>query len=159
MVSIGHSTCRSDICVFTMILVNVTWVVNDLNSYAKLGLTLSLNPLAPGGFERSTDINMQEPSPLLPDVDTADHEPYIPSGFGRILRDDVGNIIGFEASESEEERPGEVAEVEGLLSNADVNHERWVTNRSSRIDAQGKRVLEGELIKCCVSRLVLCFGQ
>ena len=102
---------------------------------------------------------MQEPSPLLPDVDTVDHEPYIPSGFGRILRDDAGNIIGFEASE---ERPGEAVEVEG---NADVNqtvHERWVANPSScvtRIDAQGKRVLEGELIKCCVSPLFLCFGQ
>jgi len=142
-----------------MFLVNETGVVNGFNSYAKLGLTLNLNPLAHGGFERSTDTSIQELSPLSPTIDTVDHEPRIPSGFGRILRDDAGNIIGFEANETEEERPGlEVAEVEGLQPDTDVNqavHQRWVTNLSSscatRIDLQGKGVLEGELINVALA--------
>ncbi|KAF8797881.1 hypothetical protein BYT27DRAFT_7203569 [Phlegmacium glaucopus] len=113
-------------------------------NYAKLGLTLNLNPLAHGGFERLTDASIQEPSPLFPAIDTADHEPCIPSGFGRILRDDTGNTIGFEASET---RPGpEVAEVEGLQPDNDADYQRWAANLSSsialRIDPQGQHVLK-----------------
>ena len=132
-----------------MFLVIVTGVVNGFNSYAKLGLALNLNPLANGGSERSTDIGIQEPS-LLPATNMADNESCIPSGFGRILRDATGNIIGFEASKTEEPS-SEVAEVEGLHVDVDqAMHQRWAATLSSseagQIDPKGKRVLRGELI-------------
>lgn len=131
----------------------VTGVVNGFNSYAKLGLALNLNPLANGGFERSTNTRIQKPSLLSPAMNTANDEPCIPSGFGRILRDDIGNIIGFEASKTEERPSSEVAEVEGLQLDTDADHavhQRWAATPSSsdtaRIDPKGKRVLRGEFI-------------
>jgi nucleolar protein 16 len=83
-------------------------------------------------------------------MNTADDELCIPSGFGRILRDATGNIIGFEASKTEEPS-SEVAEVEGLHADVDhAVHQRWVATLSSsdatQIDPKGKRVLRGELI-------------
>ena len=130
--------------------INVIRVVDDFNSYAKLGLTLNLNPLAHGGFERPTDTSIQEPSPVSPAIDMVDDEPCIPTGFGKILRDDTGNIIGFEASEIEECTNSEVVEVEGLQLDADDRavHQRWVANfpSSRRMDPQGKCVLRGGLI-------------
>jgi hypothetical protein len=145
-----------------LFLVIVTGVVNGFNSYAKLGLALNLNPLANGGFERSTNTriqaNIQEPSLLSPAMNTADDDSCIPSGFGRILRDDTGNIIGFEASKTEERSSLEVAEVEGLQLDADVDqtvHQRWAAALSSsgaaQIDPVGKRVLRGEFIRCWVN--------
>ena len=134
-------------------------VVDGFNSYAKLGLALNLNPLANGGCERSTDTRIQEPSLLSPAKDTADDEPCIPSGFGRIIRDDTGNIIGFEASKTEERRYLEVAEVEGVQLDAAVVdqavHQRWAatlsSNGAARIDPKGKRVLRGEFTQYCVN--------
>ena len=135
-----------------MFLVIVTGVVNGFNSYAKLGLALNLNPLANGGSERSTDIGIQEPSLLPPATNMADNESCIPSGFGRILRDATGNIIGFEASKTEEPSL-EVVEVEGLQLDADVDqavYQRWAGTLSlsdaAQIDPKGKRVLRGEFI-------------
>lgn len=123
----------------------------------RLGLALNLNPLANGGFERSTDTAIQEPSPVSPAVDTADDEPCIPSGFGRILHDDTGNIIGFECSKTEERPSSEVAEMASFQLDADADqamHRRWAATFSSNgaagIDPKGKRVLRGELIECCV---------
>lgn len=130
----------------------VTGIVNGFNSYAKLGLALNLNPLANGGFERSTNTRIQEPSLLSPAMNTVDDEPCIPSGFGRILRDDTGNIIGFEASKSDERLSLEAAEEESLHLNVDVDqtvHQRWVATPSSsgaaQIDPKGKHVLRSEL--------------
>ena len=132
-------------------LVIVTGVVNGFNSYAKLGLALNLNPLASGGSERSTTI--QEPLPVSPAMiqNTAD-ESCIPSGFGRILRDASGNIIGFEASKTEERPSSDVAQVESLQLEADDKglHQRWAATLSfsdaAPIDPKGKCVLRGELI-------------
>jgi len=115
--------------------------------YAKLGLALNLNPLANGGSERSTRTRIQEPSLLSPATNMAVDETCIPSGFGRILRDATGNIIGFETSKTEEPSL-EVADVEGLQFDADVDqavHQRWASTLSSsdaaQIDPKGKRVL------------------
>lgn len=151
------STCRAEICVLVFLVV-VTEVVNGFNSYAKLGLALNLNPLASGGFERSTNTIIQEPSLLAPAINTADDEPCIPSDFGRILRDDTGNIIGFEASKTEERLSLDVSEMEGLQLDADVDqvvHQRWAATLSSsdsaRIDPKSKHVLSGEFIQCCVN--------
>lgn len=125
-------------------------VFNGFNSYAKLGLALNLNPLANGGSERSTNTRVQEPALASPAMNTADDGPCIPSGFGRILRDASGNIIGFEGSKTEEPS-SEVAEVEGLHVDVDqAMHQRWAATLSSseagQIDPKGKRVLRGELI-------------
>jgi len=79
-------------------------------------------------------------------MDTADEEPCIPHGFGRILRDDTGLITGFESSKTEER---EVAEVEGLQLEVDADqtvHQKWVGSLSSS-SAKGKDVLRGELIE------------
>ena len=141
-------------------LVIVIIVVNDFNSYAKLGLALNLNPLANGGSERSTNTRIQEPSLLSPATNTADDDSCIPSGFGRILRDATGNIIGFEASKTEERSSLEVANLEGLQLQVDVDvnqtvHQRWAAtpslSESARIDPEVKRVLRGELVYCCVN--------
>jgi len=116
-------------------------------NYAKLGLALNLNPSASGGSEKSTNTRIQEPSLLSLAMNTADDDSCIPSGFGRILRDDTGNIIGFEASKTEEPS-SEVAEVKGLQLDADVDqavYQRWAATLSSsdaaQIDPKGKRVL------------------
>jgi nucleolar protein 16 len=123
----------------------------------RLGLALNLNPLANGGFERSTDTGIQEPSPMSPAVDTADDDPCIPSGFGRILHDDTGNIIGFECSKPEERPSSEVGDMAGLQLEADADqamHRRWAAtlslNGAAGIDPKGKCVLRGESIECCV---------
>ena len=110
--------------------------------------------MANGGSERSTNTRIQEPSLPSPATNTADDETCIPSGFGRILRDATGNIIGFEGSKTEE-LSSEVAEVEGLQLDADVDqavHQRWApTLSSAQIDPKGKCVLRGESILCCVN--------
>ena len=131
----------------------MTGVVNGSNSYAKLGLALNLNPLANGGSERSTNTMIQEPSPLSPTKDTTNDEPCIPSGFGRILRDDTGNIIGFEASNTGEHPSLGVAEVEGLVADVDqAVHQRWAAvSDAARTDPKGKRVLRGEFIQCYIA--------
>lgn len=77
----------------------------------------------------------------------SDDEPYIPTGFGKILRDDTGNFIGFEYSKSEERPSSEVVEMEGLQLEADA-HQRWAPSLSS---TEGKYVLRGELIECYVN--------
>lgn len=121
----------------------VFFFANHFSSYAKLGLALNLNPLANGGFERSTDTTKQEPSLAM---DIVDDEPCIPNGFGRILRDETGDIIGFETGKAEECSSSEVKDVQ-LETDADqAMHRRWA---SSSGDAQGKHVLRGELIECC----------
>jgi nucleolar protein 16 len=98
---------------------------------------------------------VQEPSLLSPATNMADDVSCIPSGFGRILRDATGNIIGFEASKTEESSL-EVVEVEGLQLDVKVDqavHQRWAGTLSSsdmaQIDPKGKRVLRGELIYQC----------
>jgi len=98
-------------------------------NYAKLGLALSLNPSANGGFERSTDTKNQEPSPAM---DIVDDEPCIPNGFGRILRDETGDIMGFETGKAEE------SEVKAVQLEDQAMHQRWA---SSSGDPQGKQVL------------------
>jgi len=104
-------------------------------NYAKLGLALTLNPLANGGCERSTDTTKQEPSPAM---DIVDDEPCIPNGFGRILRDETGDIIGIETGKAEECSTSEVKDVQ-LETDADqAMHRRWA---SSSGDPQGKHVL------------------
>ena len=133
---------------FFIVFGDCDWdVINGFNSYAKLGLALNLNPSANGGFERSADTKIQEPSLLSPAMNTVDDEPCIPSGFGKILRDDTGNIIGFEASNTEERTGLEVTKVEGLHFDADV-HQRWAatlpSSSEAQIDPKGKRILRGE---------------
>ena len=90
--------------------------------------------------------SIQEPSPTSPAMDSGEDKSCIPSGFGRILRDDTGNIIGFEASKIEECPDLEAAEVEVESLQLDTAvDEKWASNR---IDSKGKGVLRGELIEC-----------
>lgn len=72
-------------------------------NYTALGLLNSLNPMASGGAEDhqetpvrySAESSRQIGSTVLPVSDQPDIRP----GFGRIVRDETGNVIGIEVNE------------------------------------------------------------
>ncbi|KAF8163153.1 ribosome biogenesis protein Nop16 [Crassisporium funariophilum] len=119
-------------------------------NYASLGLSLNLNPSAHGGVELISSASNEaadvqdSPSSSSINIDG----PPIPSGFGRIIRDEAGNISGFQLNQAEEQRKDpEPADMEVLEPETDANvRQRWVVDLSissaSNIDANGERVLK-----------------
>jgi N-acetylglucosamine-1-phosphate uridyltransferase (contains nucleotidyltransferase and I-patch acetyltransferase domains) len=73
------------------------------SSYAALGLVHTLNPSASGGVEPIEDVDTANtPIPTEP----AAHQQkttIIPKGYGKIIRDDDGNVVRIELAEGEEE--------------------------------------------------------
>jgi len=86
-------------------------------NYAKLGLVVTLDPSAHGGVEKPLGVApsvqlSQEQEPAVASSTSRPTNADVPSGFGRIIRDEAGSILGFELNESHEQ--GQVLETEDL---------------------------------------------
>lgn len=70
-------------------------------SYAALGLVSSLNPTASGGTER--ELYLYPPSQSTSSITEPPQPSKIPRGYGKIIRDEDGNVIDIEFAEEDEE--------------------------------------------------------
>jgi nucleolar protein 16 len=107
-------------------------VYNYEFSYAALGLLHTLDPLASGGSEpqeKHGEIEIRSDSDSGDVVQVAADPPSsaIPSGFGRIVRDEAGNVVRIELGE--EDRVGEKEkDMEELAPEVERSvQQRWVT--------------------------------
>jgi nucleolar protein 16 len=101
-----------------------------LHSYARLGLAASLDPLTPGGTEQafgsSVDHLQLATQSVIPSVDHP--EKGIPSGFGRIIRDAAGSVVGVELNEKGPEAKVNVEDIDDVDSRIDPEVRRqWVS--------------------------------
>jgi nucleolar protein 16 len=115
-------------------------------SYAALGLMHDLNPSSSGGTEidphalpTSADVALAP----LPHAET--HSSGIKKGFGRIIRDDLGNIVDVEMAEDDANESASVDEAvdpdeewEGIGSASE-----WVQTLSARENATETEVVRG----------------
>lgn len=101
-----------------------------------MGLMHNLNPTSSGGVEvhRSTGVNDSSSSArTLEDVEAEPPMPAraLPKGFGRIIRDESGNVIDVELPEDEDEAGGTVAEAPVAVDNGEwqgvAEMSGWVT--------------------------------
>ncbi|KAF9052696.1 ribosome biogenesis protein Nop16 [Panaeolus papilionaceus] len=108
-------------------------------NYANLGLVLSLDPITPGGTEMRLEPQHQEPiASTSTSISTANQNEIGPPKFGRILRDDSGNVIGFELDDNEPPNGGESNKMENLNDDSEA-HKCWIdlsTNQPSRVNQQ-----------------------
>lgn len=122
------------------------------SSYANLGLVVTLDPSAHGGVEKPLGLESggqasqhqqaAASSSSAPCNAVAD----VPSGFGRIVRDAVGNILGVEMNEDETEgpQPQEMDMEEELESRMDQKvRKQWATDFSRSTAAAKGAVNEG----------------
>lgn len=105
-------------------------------NYLALGLQHTLNPVSSGGSE--VDLRYGRPDRVKSEVrgchegekDSGGHssvKKVVPSGFGRIVRDETGAVIGIELGEEEEEERGPEPDMETLEpSVADADLQVWV---------------------------------
>ncbi|KAJ3503419.1 hypothetical protein NLJ89_g8444 [Agrocybe chaxingu] len=77
----------------------------ESHSYAKLGLLVSSDPVASGGVETPLGPTAQNNSEQQPAASTWTNpnppSTSVLSGFGRIVRDEAGNVIGVEMNEED----------------------------------------------------------
>jgi hypothetical protein len=121
-------------------------------SYVALGLTHTLNPIPSGGVEH------MEVSPAINDdigsestSCSVSKDGSIPEGFGRIIRDQVGNILHIEMAEGEDEelQTTLVQDMEVLAPKVDnAILERWSTNfgvnAATKTKSWSTNVIQGE---------------
>ncbi|KAF8969908.1 ribosome biogenesis protein Nop16 [Flammula alnicola] len=113
-------------------------------NYANLGLVVTLDPSAHGGVEKPlramSAIQVSHEQEAAPSSSTPNNaSPSVPSGFGRILRDAAGNILGFEMNEEQtpEEQPETADMEEDLESRMDQDvREKWATDFSRSTASQ-----------------------
>ncbi|KZV75771.1 hypothetical protein PENSPDRAFT_599409 [Peniophora sp. CONT] len=118
-------------------------------NYAALGLAVSLNPRASGGSEgpqnfASADAEaitrQAEASGSLNSLDEVTR--VVPKGFGRIVRDEDGNIVDVEMNEDDEDEGDEVSVddrgglVEEKASVIVSEAASWVTGAQQHPDAR-----------------------
>lgn len=117
-------------------------------SYAALGLIHDLNPTAAGGSEpievRSRTEDRQIASTPL------ESPPPIRKGFGKIIRDDAGNVLRIELPEDDNETLAEKRQDEGL-SEPEVDGavlKPWVTDlgccEKIKLSSGDRNVVQGE---------------
>ncbi|KAF9532328.1 ribosome biogenesis protein Nop16 [Crepidotus variabilis] len=107
-------------------------------NYARLGLAISLDPLAAGGSERQLGVCLDDEGSSRATTDAV--EPslsnVVPDGFGRLIRDDSGQIVGVEIDQ--EDNLIEVEDVDGVDSHIDPDvRQKWVTDLSQKTSAIG----------------------
>ncbi|KAJ3551145.1 hypothetical protein NM688_g4890 [Phlebia brevispora] len=85
-------------------------------NYEALGLVASLNPTASGGVEQplvpvlADEHSMEVDAAPEASTSTAEGTSALPKGFGRIVRDEDGNIIDIELAEEDTEEIAEAAD-------------------------------------------------
>lgn len=121
-------------------------------NYEALGLVASLNPTASGGVERP--LGRQAPiaaASATPEASSSSSSKpsdtsAIPKGYGRIIRDEDGNIVDVQLGEEESE-PVPEEEMEEIPDPADDEQQAgWVglgsNPKSRQIDNGGTRVVQ-----------------
>jgi nucleolar protein 16 len=117
-------------------------------SYAILGLAASLNPKASGGVERVAGI-IEAGSELQAcedaQVSTGESARAVPKGFGRIVRDEQGNVVDIEMDDDEEAEEEEDKDEENgaAVLNADAASWLDIGNNGRRPDAR-EDIVRGE---------------
>jgi len=104
-------------------------------NYAKLGLVVTLDPSAHGGVEKplgvasSDKLSRQEASSSSTSPPTSAD---LPSGFGRIIRDQAGNVVGYELNEPQiEEENGDPSDLDAESQMDQDLRQKWTVNFSS----------------------------
>ncbi|KAK0448288.1 ribosome biogenesis protein Nop16 [Desarmillaria tabescens] len=106
-------------------------------NYAALGLIHDLNPSASGGAEPLEEtIDDLPPAQVAPDseVAQASASTKLPQGYGRIIRDDAGNVLRVELPEQDQEgdnpnSPGRDIDMETLEPDVDQKVlQKWVAD-------------------------------
>ncbi|CAL1704345.1 unnamed protein product [Somion occarium] len=99
-------------------------------NYEALGLLASLNPTASGGMERPLELKERSIEASTPEASTlqncaVEQRNSLPKGYGRIIRDENGNIVDVEMAESDSEE------------NADNNLVEDIPDPTSKEDLAG----------------------
>ncbi|PPQ64020.1 hypothetical protein CVT24_009394 [Panaeolus cyanescens] len=109
-------------------------------NYANLGLVLSLDPITPGGTEKHLEPSSQETISSTSSSTTNQNE-VAPAKFGRIVRDDTGNVIGFELDDNEEPNGGGNNEME-VLNDDSESRERWINLSTNLPNHDNQHLIE-----------------
>lgn len=125
-------------------------------NYLALGLQHSLNPVSSGGSE--VDLRHGRPDRVKTEVhrchegekDSGGHssvKKVVPSGFGRIVRDETGVVIGVELGEEEEEERGPRPDMETLEpSVADADRQVWAQGGTGNDDVTSSAERTGSVV-------------
>ncbi|KAI0797873.1 ribosome biogenesis protein Nop16-domain-containing protein [Abortiporus biennis] len=110
-------------------------------NYEALGLVASLNPNASGGSETRVQGEVKESVGEV--VSHEEKEGGIPKGYGRIIRDENGNIVDVELGESEEEDEEERLPEDVFEDSKEKGAAEWVAV-GSRGDSSSTHVVQGK---------------
>ena len=118
-------------------------------------MAVTLDPSAHGGVEKALGVASSEKLPRQTTPSTSTSLPArtdLPSGFGRIIRDQAGNILGYELNEPqiEEAEGGSNDLSENTAVDADLLH-KWTGDFSSSAATQGRPVNENLIKSECQS--------
>ncbi|KAL4250415.1 Nucleolar protein 16 [Abortiporus biennis] len=108
-------------------------------NYEALGLVASLNPNASGGSETRVQGEVKESVGEV--VSHEEKEGGIPKGYGRIIRDENGNIVDVELGESEEEDEEERLPEDVFEDSKEKGAAEWVAV-GSRGDSSSTHVVQ-----------------
>jgi nucleolar protein 16 len=119
-------------------------------------LVHDLNPVASGGGEKRLEPRYglkaaevsNEDIPVAREPSTAESSKSLPKGFGRIVRDEAGNVIGVELPEEEDRQAIETEDetMESLEPEiSDEVRSRWTCHNSEDVGQNAVGLVEGEL--------------
>ncbi|KAG6333604.1 hypothetical protein ID866_5489 [Astraeus odoratus] len=112
-----------------------------ISFYAALGLQHTLNPISSGGSEVDLRYTPDKVNALSSVSDSCEKDQVastakkgVPTGFGRILRDATGAVVGIELPEEEEEESGTHSEDVEMRELASPNVDRcvWVQSGTQK---------------------------
>ncbi|EDR10983.1 uncharacterized protein LACBIDRAFT_192580 [Laccaria bicolor S238N-H82] len=128
-------------------------------NYTALGLIHSTNPSASGGNEQPSTHRIIEIPAEIPSASTT-VDRTIPVGFGKIIRDEAGNVLHVELNDTEEESAATVAnstEMKNIQIDNDITT-RWVTDlgghpKDIAVSEKGGQLLETLESLSCIKHM------
>jgi nucleolar protein 16 len=127
----------------------IFFFIHCLHSYARLGLAASLVPLTHGGIEQplglSADHLQSATASASPSADIP--EKGVPTGFGRIIRNAAGSVVGVELNDAEPQAAVDVDDIDNVDSRIDPEVRRQWASGSTRGNiciASDNTVINGE---------------